>query len=218
MNKALEIAKSAVVQVGGGRGFIVSAGESRYVVTAAHCLPFERLATPHLANSVSQLTFPKIMGALGAKKRTIWGELCAVNLCDDFAVFSEPDDQELSDQCELYRAFTGQAMTVGQSPPPPRREWSLDNPPLPGIENETPAWVLSLDGKWHRCMVQNTGRFLLATQGGGLIKSGMSGSPIVNDDGAAIGVVSTSDASGRESTNPSLMDCLPQWLLRKLDI
>jgi hypothetical protein len=39
----------------------------------------------------------------------------------------------------------------------------------------------------------------------------MSGSPIVDASGAAIGVISTGDASGAESVNPSLMDCLPPW-------
>lgn len=36
---AASAAASAVVQVGkGGRGFILAVGESRYVVTAAHCV------------------------------------------------------------------------------------------------------------------------------------------------------------------------------------
>jgi hypothetical protein len=38
----------------------------------------------------------------------------------------------------------------------------------------------------------------------------MSGSPIIDIIGAAIGLVSTGGT-------PSLMDCLPPWLLRELD-
>jgi hypothetical protein len=38
--KAFEVAKRAVVRVGDGRGFVVSAGDDdRYIITAAHCLP-----------------------------------------------------------------------------------------------------------------------------------------------------------------------------------
>jgi hypothetical protein len=47
-----------------------------------------------------------------------------------------------------------------------------------------------------------------------LIKSGMSGSPFLDDDGAAIGLVSTGSGDGF-NMNPSLADCLPPWLLRK---
>jgi hypothetical protein len=42
----------------------------------------------------------------------------------------------------------------------------------------------------------------------------MSGSPILNGDGAAIGLIST--GSTDSNINPSLSDCLPPWLLRKL--
>jgi hypothetical protein len=52
-----QIAKRAVIRVGYGRGFIVSAGESRYVITAVYCLPRYRIPRPHLANSVPELTF-----------------------------------------------------------------------------------------------------------------------------------------------------------------
>ncbi len=37
-------ATGSVLQVGGGRGFVVEAAHYRYIVTAAHCLPFFRRA------------------------------------------------------------------------------------------------------------------------------------------------------------------------------
>jgi hypothetical protein len=73
--------------------------------------------------------------------------------------------------------------------------------------------MLSLDGQWLRCTVRNNGRFLTATEGQ-LIKSGMSGCPIINDEGAAIGLLSTS-GSDNFNLNPSLSDCLSPWLQRK---
>ena len=70
-------------------------------------------------------------------------------------------------------------------------------------------WLLSLDLQWFSepysvfrdgplCFGQET-----KTEGG------MSGSPIVNDDGAAVGVVTVSAPS-----NPRLARDLPGWLLR----
>jgi hypothetical protein len=209
--KKFEIAKRAVVRFdAGGRGFIVSADgdRDRYVITAAHCLPRDRIPTPNLANSVPELTFPDIIGKLASRRTTIWAQLCAFSLTDDFAVFSEPDGQELYEQCEEYKKFTKVAVTIGKPPDAVEfYKWKA----TPG----TAAWVLSLDREWQHCTVHNNGRFLSIQLDGG-VKGGMSGSPIIDANGAAIGLISTS--GGDLSLNPSLMDCLPPWLLRKLDV
>jgi hypothetical protein len=81
-------------------------------------------------------------------------------------------------------------------------------------ENDSPAWLLSLDGQWQSCTVQNNGRFLLVRQGYQLIRSGMSGSCILNESGGAIGLMSTSGSTDDMNSHPSLTDCLPSWLLR----
>ncbi|SDJ17589.1 MULTISPECIES: hypothetical protein [Bradyrhizobium] len=206
----LQAAKRAIVRVGaGGRGFIVGAGEDRFVITAAHCLPLERLPTPHLANSINEYTFEDIIGPLHAKKLTIWGELCMFNLTDDVAAFAAPDDQELYDQCARYEEFTGAAaMALGKSPDVLAPHLWEDHP-------GTTAFTLSLKGEWQCCTVYNNGRLLVITEGADAIKGGMSGSPIIDINGAAIGLVST--GSDSHNKNPSLMDCLLPWLLRKLD-
>lgn len=150
--QAFAAAKRAVIQVGAGRGFIVSAGESRYVITAAHCLP--RYPDPHLANGMNELTYSKIIGKLASKRATISAELCAFSPTDDLAVLSEPDGQRY-DQCAQYEKFTAAAIPVGKSasePAPP-----LGNEDDPG----TKAFMLSLDGEWQSCTVQNGGRFLM---------------------------------------------------------
>jgi hypothetical protein len=197
----------AVVRVGGGRGFIVGAEhEERHIITAAHCLPRERYPSPHLANDANELTVPQIAGPVTAKRLTIWGEMCVLNLCDDVAVLREPDGIALSDKTDKYQLFTKRAaLTIGAAPPVvPPRQWDS----TPG----TPAWVLSLDLTWKPCTVHSAGRFL-ATKGA-KIESGMSGSPILNDEGAAIGLLST--GGDDFNVHPSLADCLPQWLLRDL--
>jgi hypothetical protein len=44
----------------------------------------------------------------------------------------------------------------------------------------------------------------------------MSGSPILNGDGAAIGLISTGSEGRGKNFHPSLEDCLPSWLWREL--
>jgi hypothetical protein len=207
--KAFEVAKRAVVRVGDGRGFIVRAGEfDRYVITAAHCVP--KHPKPHLANGVNELTYA-IIGSVGRKKPTIWAGLCVDNLVDDVAVFSEPDRQELWNECESYQKFTAVAAIVIGKPPIAVEPYNWRT------TTGTAAWVLSLDRKWQPCLVQNNGRFLGIK--GVKIEAGMSGSLIIDADGAAIGLISMGDGGNDygNSVNPSLMDCLPPWLLRKLD-
>jgi S1-C subfamily serine protease len=207
--KAFDVAKRAVVRVGDGRGFVVSAGEyNRYVVTAAHCI--SKHPKPHLANDANELT-RAIIGPLGRKKPTISAALCADNLIDDVAVFSEPDGQVLWDECQSYEKFTAAAALVIGKPPVAvePHNWRTTT----GMA----AWVLSLDRKWQPCLVQNGGRFLCIKEAS--IEGGMSGSPIIDANGAAIGLISTGNGGDDYgySVNPSLMDCLPPWLLRKLD-
>ena len=128
-------------------------------------------------------------------------------------MLGEPDNQELCDKYERYENFTATAMTLGKPPPIVEPyKWSKS----PGV----PAWMLSLDGEWQSCTLHNGGRFLSIGQND-LIKSGMSGSPIIDSDGRAIGLISTSSVGehiGVRDTNPNLLDCLPPWLLRKLDV
>jgi Trypsin-like peptidase domain len=201
-NTQLNLLTAAVVQVGNGRGFIVGTDRARYVITAAHCLPRSRYPSPHLANSVNELTFPRIIGPLGSKG-TIWAELCALSLTDDLAVFTEPDGQELCSQNDEYEQFTETAITVGEPPPiVPPYEWDS--------EAGAPARVLSLDCSWLPRTVYSNGRFL--TTRGTKIESGMSGSPILNSDGDAIGLISTSGGYEMSYWHPSLMGCLPRWL------
>ena len=143
--------------------------------------------------------------SLGSKQCTIWAELCVLNLVDDVAVLSAPDDQLLDEPHEEYVRFTATGMMVGEAPAiTPPYQWR----DIPGA----PAWVLGLDLRWMPCTVHNSGRLLMVR--GPKIKSGMSGSPILNADGAAIGIVST--GSGDDHRGANLAGCLPAWLLRGL--
>ena len=202
--------KHSVINVGTGRGFIVSAGESRYIVTAAHCVE-SRIPKPHLANGINEKTIPNVLGKLGSKRQTVWAELHFCSICDDVVVLSEPDGQELYDKWRRYETFTATAISLGNPPEIVELyKWS-----------ETPgaaASVFSLDGEWQSCTLHNGGRFL-SIEENSLIKSGMSGSPIIDSNGAAIGLISTSGGGEHgHNISPNLLDCLPPWLLRKLDV
>ena len=116
-------------------------------------------------------------------------------------------NQELSDQADQYEQFATIALPISAPPALVEpRNWRH----VPGSK----ARVLSFDGKWMPCSVHNTGRFL--TISGVEIEGGMSGSPILNADGAAIGLISTDDEGYGNNSHRSLIDCLPPWLWRTL--
>jgi hypothetical protein len=220
-----EIAKKAVVQIigGGCRGFIVGAGGERFVITVAHSAPHDRLPAPYLANS-SELTFDGVIGPLFSEQGTITAELCVYSLVDDIAVFGAPDTPDDLYECAEYEQFTATAaMTVGKlpdraAPPKPHPSSAAFNPWLEERQRHDAhteaAFILSLDGEWEPCTVRYDGRYLMICEGADQIRSGMSGSPIIDINGDAIGLVST--RGGKGNLNPSLIDCLPPWLLRKL--
>src|SRR5450631_3814027 len=76
-----------------------------------------------------------------------------------------------------------------------------------GITNGAAAWVLSLDRKWQPCLVRSGGRFLSIKDR--KIEGGMSGSPIIDANGAAIGLISTGSGGGDYYR---LIGRKPSWL------
>jgi hypothetical protein len=82
------------------------------------------------------------------------------------------------------------------------------------------ARMLSLDGEWFKCRVTSRGRSLLVEEAAQPIVGGMSGSPIILPDGAAVGIVcvSAEGAEGaiyRAGPNPMLTANLPAWLVEE---
>lgn len=217
MNSAeiFERAKAAVVTVGLGRGFVIECGESRYVLTAAHCLPTDgegKLPFP-AASVISshERTFPDLLAPLGGKP-AIWAECLFVDPVADIAVLGQPDCQELSEQAAAYGELVEAAAPI-----------TIADMPQGGH-----AWLLSLDGRWSRCAVCDSSQFhaggaspLWLQDAAEPIKGGMSGSPVVSPEGAAIGIMCCSSGTGPDveehtdgGMNPRLVDHLPGWLLR----
>jgi hypothetical protein len=208
---------ACVVKVGGGRGFIIKHRtrnptvpgvfrlkrfhESRLVVTAAHCLP--ELPAPISALFAQEKTY-QLLGTLDGSKSGIWAECLFVNPVADIAVLGAPDGQADYDE-EAYWALTDDApfLRIGKA-------------------ESGPGWVLSLDGKWTRTTLEiyhHIGGFSLSID---YPKAGMSGSPILNDSGLAVGIAAIGTAeTGRNGKvvekrsfgQPILVRDLPGWLL-----
>ena len=197
-----EQATRGVVTVGDGRGFIVEGKFHRLVITAAHCLPYFPPCSS--ISSTGERTYEKLLGPLG-KSPSIWAECLFVDPVGDIAVLSAVDNQEWSEQADAYEVLMD-AMT-----------------PLPiaHAPDDGAAWLLSLQGKWFTCRVKYPDRALWLSDAIEGIMGGMSGSPILAENGQAIGVcVAGGGHLGEKLTeggpNPTLADGLPGWCLREI--
>ena len=160
----------AVLRVREGRGFVVASKLQRWerlVITAGHCLP--DLPPSHTGSGLEKRTY-KLLGPLDAEP-TVWAECLFVDPIADLAVLGAPDSQQLYDKNKQYEALT-RAMT-------PLR--------IAKAGEDTSAFLLLLDLRWRACRVHNFGGPLWIT--GAKTVGGMSGSPIIDEDGRAIGVV-----------------------------
>jgi hypothetical protein len=169
-------AKSAVVQVGNGRGFCVKSRGNLVIVTAAHCLP--QLPPCHDGSYLVKLNFTNLLGPL-EQEPSVLAECLFADPIADLAVLGSPDNQELCDKAEAYEALVGPITPLKIAKAP---------------ENGR-AWLLPLDGEWFECnagYIKHVDSMLWISKLAQPIKEGMSGSPIISDDGKAIGVVCTS--------------------------
>jgi Trypsin-like peptidase domain len=199
-----------VVQVDAGRGFIIETIEARYVVTAPHCLDVPPPAHP--ASYPQERTYADFLGALDGP-RNVWAECVFFDPVADLAVFCEPDDQARAGEAEAYCTLTENAtpFTIGRLRLPRARR-RLQNP----RRVVSDALILSLDRQWFSCRIRNGwGRALWIEDAAQLIRSGMSGSPIIPPDGSAVGIVVCvgTEEKPEGGPNPSLF--ASPWLVRE---
>jgi hypothetical protein len=145
----------SVVRVGDGRGFVVRAARANYIITAAHVLP--RLPPPRLFHHLERETYPRLIGERDAEL-TVTAACAFADPVADLAVLAPPDNQELSDEAELYEQFTG-----------------LLPPDYAPNAVTFPAHVLSIAGAWVACTARHVGGPLIV-EPVDLIVGGMSGS------------------------------------------
>jgi hypothetical protein len=186
----LDEATSAIVRVGAGRGFLVDGGRGRLVITAAHCLP--ELPPPMSISHLEERTYAQLLGGLHALP-TVTAECLFVDPVADIAVLGEPDGQILPEAWEAYERLVGEcgALTVSDS-----------------VSDS--VLLLYLDGQWRPCAL-TASRQAFTIDAVPPIQAGMSGSPIMNVTGHAVGVVVTN-----QGLHPQLVNHLPAWLAREL--
>ncbi len=211
----------SVVRVGSGRGFVVQTErEHRFIVTAGHCLP--HLPPCHGASYLDERTYKELIGPLGAAP-AVWAECVFIDPVSDLAVLCSPDNQEFFKQAEDYEALVEAAFSLpigslafARKPVTLPDGTTFLQPPRADAE----AWLMSLDGQWFSCRVQSGGRALWIAGAVAPIRGGMSGSPIMSPEGAAIGVVCNSSGGSFDhhggGPNPELAAHLPAWILPTL--
>ena len=192
----LEQAREAIVAVDGGRGFIARTRQNSVVVTAAHCLP--GLPPANIFSHPAERTCPKLLGPLGDDERTIWAECLFVDPVADVAVLGGPEADLGDDDEDVWSAY----------------EALIENRPdlrIGTVPDSRPAWLLTLNRRWERCTVEPVGHGRVLKIVGApkdATTRGTSGSPIVTEDGCAVGII-----SGGKLMNPNLSRGLPAWLL-----
>jgi hypothetical protein len=199
-----DAARRSIVAVGpkDGRGFVVDINDKRLIITAGHCLP--RLPIPGPIDT-AELTFFEVLGLL-EEELQVAAECLFVDPVSDLAVLGPPDDQQLPKECDAYEGLMASAVPL----------------PIGDVQGEPgddlDGWLCSLAGEWFKCRLSHNRGSLWVSQAGLGVVGGMSGSPILRNDGVAVGVVSRSGGAPgvrpEGGPNPCLIDCLPARLLR----
>jgi hypothetical protein len=145
----------------------------------------------------------KLIGELGDQSPEIWSECLFVDPIADIAVLGAPDAHSLSEESDAYEIFLADRTPITARP---------------ARDNER-CWLLSLNLQWNRCEGKHVGGPLWITKASAGLQGGMSGSPIITEDGHAIGVFVTSGGVGDDpdfdtegGPQPRLDRNLPAWL------
>jgi hypothetical protein len=161
----------------------------------------------------------------------VWCQCVFVDPIADIAVLCAPDNQDLAEQAKAYEALVYEAVTpftIAEPPSKPIPEEVIDVGEEEAMR-ECGAFLLSLEGEWFPCRVRHySNEPLMIHDAARGIMGGMSGSPIITEDGKAIGIVCIGTCLGiivvrpeddptEGAPNPRLMGNLPGWFLVETD-
>ncbi len=199
---------ASVIQVGDGRGFIVESQDAinQWIITAAHCLPY--LPPAHPRSYTEERTYENLLGPLDGERR-VWAECVFADPVADIAVLTGHDDQELSDKAAAFVELILK----------PSKAFRVKAPSKTRLR----VWLLTPANVWTSCQAELVCESLSIRGANQGIVGGMSGSPILDDEGDAIGLVPTSGGAPDTVHTaadfvPCLSEALPGWLLRRLGV
>lgn len=184
----------------GGRGVLVAGG---FILTAAHCIN-------HYNSGGMVLGDWCLEGFKAADGTRHISQVCAVEAATDIAVLGGPDDQAFCDEAEAFEAFASG-----------RRPVRLFRGPAPAWHKPFPVWVYGKGNKWFPATATRYGRrseehvpFLcLETERRRAIRSGDSGSPVIDREGLLVGIVSNGNVVGSMPFPPQ---ALPAWIVGRI--
>jgi hypothetical protein len=166
-----------------------------------------------------------LLGPLGGE-RTVAAECVFVDPIADIAVLGSPDDQVLSEEAEAYEALIEDLPALSVKIEADASDDWEEYHRHPGNPLKWQAWLISLDGRPQQCFVTHIPNGPLWIEGAADIAGGMSGSPILAEDGeTVVGVVCNSSGIGSGTSadpvsteggpNPRLAMNLPGRLMRE---
>ena len=161
----------AILRVGDGRGFVIEVDGTRYVITAAHCLPS---FPPCLSFAHAHETaYKNLIGPLGQEPH-VWADCHFVDPIADIAVLGPLDNQAMPDEAETWDQLIDNAGVL----------------PISDLAEDAIVRLLFLDGEWHKADAMHRGGKggIWLTDAAADFQGGMSGSPIMTVDGSACGV------------------------------
>ena len=95
-------ALSSIIEVDGGRGFIVERQKNRFVLTAAHCLP--HLPPCSLMSHGEERTYKHLLGVIGQHAK-VWAQCLFADPVSDIAILGSPDYQTFFEQSDQWKTF-----------------------------------------------------------------------------------------------------------------
>jgi S1-C subfamily serine protease len=188
----------------GGQGVVVPGG---YLVTAAHCVPWD-------GNGRMALGDPCIVSVRTKSNAQFRVAVAACDPVTDIAVLGAMDDQRCPSEAEAFESWRETVTPIAISTM------------IPGVDESCQVHVLTHSGEWLIASVTQYGDPAGLPNGSiwikpeAEIKGGTSGSPVVNDHGELVGIVSQSHMSGgspvEESPMPVVHLAVPRWVLDQM--